>query len=78
MTTINSHCIAIVADTECINGTIRLFCDRCANDSMGTVEICISGIWGTVYDSNFEARDASVVCRQLGQPSLGKTPYYVC
>ena len=32
----------------------------------GRVEICISGVWGTVVDDRWGGRNAQVVCRQLG------------
>ena len=34
--------------------------------SNGRVEICLSGIWGSVCDITWEHTDASVVCTQLG------------
>ena len=32
----------------------------------GRVEICMGGVWGTISDDGWNARDAKVVCRQLG------------
>ena len=36
------------------------------NKREGRVEVCFQNIWGVVYDSNWEAIDAAVVCRELG------------
>ena len=55
---------------DCADGDIRL---RGGSSSMeGRVEICYSGVWGTVCDDLFGRADAAVACRQLGFSSSGK------
>lgn len=53
---------------ECTDGTIRL---AGGNDTYGRVEVCSSGVWGTVCDDSFTDIDAGVACRQLGLNSAG-------
>ena len=54
------------AGQSCSNGALRLVGGRSSNE--GRVEICISGVWGTVCHSSWSSSDARVVCRQLGLP----------
>ena len=49
---------------ECSDGLIRLSGGLVARQ--GRVEICLEGRWGTVCDTSWDSRDATVVCRQLG------------
>ena len=56
--------------TNCTEGQIRLRGSQ--RQTEGTVEICLNRLWGTICDNSWDSRDASVVCRQLGFPVLGK------
>ena len=62
----------------CNTGEIRLVNSNHNVPQGGRLEVCMGGIWGTVVDDGWNARDAKVVCRQLGYQGECKYKDVLC
>ena len=60
----HTHTHTEAVNKTCENGDVRLAGG--GREREGRVELCINSRWGTVCGVQWDNRDASVVCRQLG------------
>lgn len=60
---------AVPITNNCLEGDLRLTNSSTMNE--GRVEICLSGVWGTICPDNMSSWDATVVCKQLGFSEYG-------
>ena len=72
--TIRRACVTLIliVSENCTHGDVRLISG--SHEREGTVEVCFGNVWGGVCElyNIWDSRDAKVVCRQLGFPSVGK------
>lgn len=62
--------MSIYLAVDCVEGDIRLVGGQGPYE--GTVQLCISGEWGTICDDIWGSSNAQVVCNQLGFNYSGK------
>ena len=63
---INNYCVCAVQETCGSVDTIRL-----SSDGYGRLEVCSSGVWGTVCGNEATNSVAYVVCRELNHAAIG-------
>ena len=57
---------------DCSYGAVRLVGGHNGSPLEGRVEVCINNAWGTVCSESISERDATVICKQIGQLPVGK------
>ncbi len=67
----NVQNLYFVINLGCTEGDVRLY-GGSSHAYEGRVEVCINDLWGTVCRNSWNIQDAIVVCRELGQPTVGK------
>ena len=74
----------------CVNGRVRLVNNDAASESQlpsydlikdavsrGIVEVCVNNMYGSVCADNWDNRDTSVLCSQLGFSSNGNIIFLI-
>lgn len=55
---------------QCLEGTVRLVGGR--DDSVGRLEVCRHGMYGTICNTTWTMENTRVVCNQLGFSDQGR------
>uniref|UniRef100_A0A1X7UMK1 SRCR domain-containing protein n=1 Tax=Amphimedon queenslandica TaxID=400682 RepID=A0A1X7UMK1_AMPQE len=56
--------LGVTCHDKCLHGDIKL--SGSGYSSIGRINLCVNGVWGTICNTGFDDADASVVCAQLG------------
>ena len=56
---------------QCSDGDFRLMSASGVSNTEGRVEVCFLGVWGAIFDPDWTALDASIMCKELHQNSKG-------
>ena len=65
------HVLFSIGANACTEGSVIVVRDA-DNSSLQLVEMCNSeGVWSSLCDNEWTLTDATVVCRELGYPSVG-------
>lgn len=63
--------LCLPALEKCQHGDIKL--EGGSNyATIGRVDVCVNGVWGSICWSSFDNNDASVICTQLGYSRYGR------
>ncbi|XP_019862605.1 PREDICTED: deleted in malignant brain tumors 1 protein-like [Amphimedon queenslandica] len=65
----NYKYLGVTCHDKCIHGDIKL--SGSGYSSIGRINVCVNGVWGTICNTGFDDADASVVCAQLGFSRYG-------
>ncbi|XP_019853225.1 PREDICTED: deleted in malignant brain tumors 1 protein [Amphimedon queenslandica] len=61
--------LGVTCEGKCLHGDIKL--TSSIYSSVGKINVCVNGVWGSICTTSFDDADASVVCAQLGFSRFG-------
>ena len=61
---------------NCQNNDIRLVDSTGTSGKEGRVEVCHSGVWGSICSDEFDEGEAYILCKELGYGQAGMYNYH--